>query len=518
MNLSFEQQKNALELQRRLRVRNDLLAWAEVAFPETQPALHHRVLIKSLEDVIEKRINRLIVMMPPGSAKSSYTSKLLPPAFLARRSKDCILACSYAYDLAEGFGRWCRNAISTHSLSLGYELSKDSKAAGQWETNKGGFYIASGVNTGIAGRRADLGLIDDPIASELEASSKLFRDRLWEWYWNDFVPRLKPEAARIIICNRRHEDDLVGRLLDPKRDPTEAGKWKVLSFPMEAETDDDLLGRKIGERLWPEWFTEAMVEEAKKNPRTWAGLYQQHPTPESGDFFSRLWIDGGEDKDGRVYRDCRYQLDDLPNDLSVYVVSDHTTSRARGANKSCFVPFGVDSQDNIWIFPRIFWEKVTPADAVEAMLDIVRMNKPRKWRAEKGHISEALLPLITKRMTETGIYFPIEQVVPHLSKRDRCSSIAGRMQQGKVRFPAFTEWWSDALYEMMSFTGSGDDKSDDFCDCLGHIGMMMDGTVKAQVADVPQPRPINFQPPRLTMEWIKKSAAAKAGRGQLVER
>ena len=331
----------ALELQRRLRVRNSLTEWASAALSGLVPAKHHVKLLTELEDVVAGKTQRLIVMMPPGSAKSTYTSKLLPPWFLARHPNSCILACSYSYEFVQGFGRWCRNAIELHHLILGYELSKDSKAAGEWETTNGGRYFCAGVNSGIAGHRADLGLIDDPIGSEMEADSKLFRDRLWEWYTNDFVPRLKPSAGRIIICNRRHEDDLVGRLLDPKRDAQEPGRWKVLSFPMEAEADD-VLGREKGQRLWPEWYTQAMVDEAKKSPRTWAGLYQQHPTPESGDFFKREWID-----------ENLYVLSDLPKELAIYCVSDHTTSKARGANKSCFVPFGVDAKDNIWILPDI---------------------------------------------------------------------------------------------------------------------------------------------------------------------
>jgi predicted phage terminase large subunit-like protein len=511
--------QQAKELQRRLEIRRSLLAWAKCAFPETTPALHHRVLISALEDVIEKRCHRLIVMMPPGSAKSTYTSKLLPPAFLARRPKECILACSYSYDLAESFGKWCKNAVERFSLELGYALKEDSKASGAWSTDKGGDFFCAGVNSGIAGRRADLGLIDDPIGSELEASSLLFRNRLWEWYKSDFLPRLKPDAALILICNRRHEDDLVGRLLDPKINPEGYADWRVLSFPMEA-TENDVLGRKPGERLWPEWYTEKMVAEAKQNPSTWSKLYQQKPTPESGDFFKREWIDGGIGEDGREYKKRTYALAELPKDMPVYVVSDHTTSKARGANKSCFLAFSVDHLQNVYILSRIFWDKVTPGDAVEAMIAMVRDLKPVKWRAEKGHISDALWPLIVKRMEETGVFFPLDQVTPKKGKRDRCGSIAGRMQQGKVFFPAFASWWNEALFEMMSFTGSGDDKADDFCDCLGHIGMMLDEVYGGAKPSLPEAQPVNCDPKPFTLRTLKESAdrLKRWNRAQLVER
>ena len=78
----------------------------------------------------------------------------------------------------------------------------------------------TGVGGAIAGRRADLVVIDDPIRSREDADSETVRDKIWDWYINDFVPRLKPNSARVIIANHRNEDDLVGRLLQK-----EADKW-----------------------------------------------------------------------------------------------------------------------------------------------------------------------------------------------------------------------------------------------------------------------------------------------------
>jgi hypothetical protein len=38
------------------------------------PAAHHRFLLKSLDLITEGKVKRLLVLMPPGSAKSTYTS------------------------------------------------------------------------------------------------------------------------------------------------------------------------------------------------------------------------------------------------------------------------------------------------------------------------------------------------------------------------------------------------------------------------------------------------------------
>ena len=464
-----QDQAKILELQRRLEIRGSFRKWCCENLPEDQvPAKHHDLIMETLQKLVKNQLllpsgiiaKRLIIMLPPGAAKSTYTSWLFPGWFLNIKKGLTILAASYAYDLAESFGRRCRNTIDNFGHLLGYQLKQDSKAAGEWETTNDGRYFCAGVNAGIAGHRADLGLIDDPIGDEKQANSKLFRDRLWDWYRNDFVPRLKPQAWRVIICNRRHEDDLVGRLTNPKFPENEAEDWYVLSLPMEAEANDPL-GRQPGERLWSEWFTEKQVADAKKNPRTWSGLYQQHPTPESGDFFQRSWVDGG------LYM----SLSDLPKDLTIYSASDHSCSTSKGANKNCFGSFGVDGDYHIWILPDLFWQSCSPGDAVEAMFDIVRRRRPVNWTAERGHISLSLRPLIEKLMVEKGLFFVIDEKMAPGNKRMKCGAIAGMMQMHRVHFPCFAPWWSDALFEMMSFTGEGDDESDDFCDFLGLIGM-----------------------------------------------
>ena len=136
--------------------------------------------------------------MPPGSAKSTYASILFPPWLLAN-SRWNILAASHTTELAEKWGRRIRNLISEHSGALGISLAADSQAAGRWSLDNGSEYYAAGVGTGIAGFRAKLGLIDDPIRSRQDADSELIRDRIWDWYINDFKTRLVPHAAEIMI-------------------------------------------------------------------------------------------------------------------------------------------------------------------------------------------------------------------------------------------------------------------------------------------------------------------------------
>ena len=118
---------------------------------------------------------------------------------LGKQSQGIDLRGIHTTELAERWGRRVRNLILENDYALGVKLQGDSLAAGRWATEAGGEYYAAGAGTGIAGFRGLFGLIDDPIRSRQDADSQLVRDRLWDWYLNDFRPRLIPNARQLLI-------------------------------------------------------------------------------------------------------------------------------------------------------------------------------------------------------------------------------------------------------------------------------------------------------------------------------
>ena len=266
--------------------RRSLFAWSTEALAPLgqRPAAHHRLLISALEDVVGGLCDRLMVLMPPGSAKSTYASVLFPAWFLAREPRSALISASHTAELAEHFGRRVRNLIVENSVTLGYGIAADNRAAGRWETTAGGTYISAGVGGAITGRRADLVLIDDPVKSQAEADSAAARNNAWTWYRSDLVTRLRPAARIVLVMTRWHRDDLGGRL----EDEAAAGgdQWRVVRLPALAEADDPL-GRASGAPLWPEWEdADALARKrAIVGPRAWSALFQQRPTAAEGLLF-----------------------------------------------------------------------------------------------------------------------------------------------------------------------------------------------------------------------------------------
>ncbi|HQT87975.1 MAG TPA: phage terminase large subunit [Acidiphilium sp.] len=245
------------------------------------PARHHRLLIDHLQKVADGTTDRLMVLMPPGAAKSTYGSVLFPAFwFTAHPVSDVIMACHTA-SLAEHFGRTTRKVITEHGKPYGLALSGDGRAAGRLALQGGGNYFAAGVRGPITGRRADLVVIDDPIKSWAEADSRVARDALDQWYRAELISRLKPRGRIVLILTRWHADDLAGRLMAGTEN------WTVLRLPALAEADD-ALGRAEGDALWPEWEDRVALQRrrAAVGERAFAALYQQAPQSASQKLFS----------------------------------------------------------------------------------------------------------------------------------------------------------------------------------------------------------------------------------------
>ncbi len=410
-------------------------------------ASHHTLLMNELEAVERGEVERLMVLMPPGSAKSTYTSVLFPPWFMGRNEQMSVLGVSNTTELSERFSRRVRSLVSTQEFANVFPengLSEETAAAGNWETKKGGEFFAAGMGSAIAGRRADLGLIDDPIKTRQEADSDRVRQTHWDWYINDFLTRLKPGGRQILIQTRWHEDDLGGRILE-----REAHRWKVVKIPMLA-TPNDPLGRALGERLWPEWFTQDMIDTARMDARAWNALYQQEPVPDEGDYFRRA--DFGE-------------YGTPPSELRIYGASDYAVTEGGGDFTEHGI-FGIDTNGNPYVLD--WWRGQAASDAwIESQLDLIHQWKPLVWFGESGPIRRAIEPFLMRRMSERQAYCRIEWLPSISDKVTRARAIQALAAVKTVMWPKESKWRREVEKQLLQFPSG---KYDDAVDVFSLIG------------------------------------------------
>jgi predicted phage terminase large subunit-like protein len=150
--------------------------------------------------------------------------------------------------------------------------------------------ITAGVGGPLMGKGADILIIDDPVKNHEEALSPTCRQKTWDWYLSTAKTRLQPNASVIIIMTRWHDEDLVGLVL--KNAARTSEKWTVIRFPALAE-ENDPLGRKPGEALWPEqWPVEYLRGRRAESEFWFTSLYQQRPRPREGGMFKLKWFEG----------------------------------------------------------------------------------------------------------------------------------------------------------------------------------------------------------------------------------
>lgn len=243
-------------------------------WPSFRLGRHHQAIADAFERIRDRRLKRLMINLPPRHGKSECASVYLPAWWMGQFPDAKIIAATHTEKLSIGFGRRVRNLLRDPDFAEifpGCEIAKDSKAAGKWGTTKGGEYHAVGVGTALAGRGANLMLIDDPHSEQdVLANPEATFEKAYDWYQTGPRQRLQPGAAVVINATRWSKRDLCGRLLaDAKNDPL-ADQWEVLSLP--AILPD-------GMPLFPEYWPINELEQLRRTlpPQRWNAQYQQNP-------------------------------------------------------------------------------------------------------------------------------------------------------------------------------------------------------------------------------------------------
>lgn len=423
----------------------------------------HKDLTKRLEqfsqDVADKKSPRLMVFVPPRAGKSITSTKNLPAWHLGHHPDHEIIITSYASQLALKFSRGIREILASDEYNSVFPRTKmkdDAKGAENWLTTQNGGLLAAGVGGPLTGNGAHLAIIDDPVKNAAEADSQTVRDSVWEWYLTTFYTRLAPGGGILLIMTRWHHDDLAGRLLEEQKNGGE--EWDVVEYPAVALVDEAY--RREGEALHPERYDLDAFKRIRKavGERTWWALYQQRPTPETGDYFKRKHL--------RWY-------DELPplKNLKVYVAWDLAIGQREHNDYTVGLVAGIDHLDRLYLIDLIRG-KFDSEEIINQIFKVQEDYKPQIQGIEKGHIEMAIGPFLRKRMRDEHVSINLEPLKPgRQDKPSRARPIQGRIKQGMVFLPKRADWVEPFVAELMQFPNG---TFDDQVDALAWLGQMFD--------------------------------------------
>ena len=273
---------------KREECRTTYLDFVKHAWPAFIEGAHHKTMAEAFERVARGELKRLIINMPPRHTKSEFASYLLPAWFLGQYPDKKVIQTAHTAELAVGFGRKVRNLFSDTAFTQVFPASTlraDSKAAGRWNTNKGGEYFAIGVGGAVTGKGADLLIIDDPHSEQdaaLGAYNRVVFDKVYEWYTSGPRQRVQPGGSIIVVMTRWSKRDLTGKILDASTRRDGADEWEVIELPAIMPS---------GNPLWPEYWgiTELEALRSELPVSKWQAQYQQDPTSEEGALVKREW-------------------------------------------------------------------------------------------------------------------------------------------------------------------------------------------------------------------------------------
>ena len=397
---------------------------------------------------------RVMVMTPPGHGKSEYASRWLPVWCLSEFPDYRVGMIAHTAEFASEWGRKARNTINEHSAELGISVAQDSKAASKWHVNghRGGM-ITAGLGGAITGRRLNVAICDDLVKSAEEARSSLYRERAWQWWNEDFVTRLEPDAVVVFIMTRRHEDDLMGRLLE-----REAQQWRVLKFPaLCVDPANDLLGRAEGEAVWPERFDVNHFRRLNIPNFAFEALYQQNPTPESGNYFKR-----------ENWRYLRMEYCAPPR--HVVQVVDTAIGLKEEQDYSVIATWWVLAEG--YLLRRIMRAKMQYPDLVRAIIseyewartDIYQMPPSAIVVEDKTSGRQALQSL------ERETRLPIQLIKADTDKLSRAEPAIGMQESHRLFLAEGEAWVNDFVREHAEFPrGAHDDQVDTTAHAVNYL-------------------------------------------------
>ena len=422
--------------------RENFMEFVKLVWPGFIVGQHHRIVAEKLERVARGDLKRLIINMPPRHTKSEFASYLFPAWFIGRMAQKKIMQATHTADLSIRFGRKVRNLMDTaeyKQIFPNVNLRSDSKAAYRWETDDGGEYYAAGVGGNIAGRGADLFIVDDP-HSEQDALSPTAMDAAWDWYQSGPRQRLQPGGAIVVVMTRWGEMDLTAKLIKQSAIDVKADQWEVVEFPAILDND---------EPLWPEYWKLDELEKIKASISLskWQAQYMQQPTSDTSAIIKRDWW--------RIW-----SHEKIPR--LQYVMQSYDTAflKSQTADFSAIQTWGVfypkeDSPPNIilldakkgrWEFPD---------------LKRIALDEYKYWEPETVLIEakSSGIPL-TQEFRSMGI--PVVNFTPSRGndKHARVNSVAPLFESGMVWCPE-ASWAEEVVEEVAAFPfGEHDDMVD----------------------------------------------------------
>lgn len=422
------------------------------------------------------------------TCNSTMTSMYFPAWYLGRNPDKKVILASYEAEFASEWGRKVRDLIEEDGEKyFGVKIRQDSKAADRWmlKGHSGGMQTV-GMGGALLGKGAHLLVLDD-VQKQEDAFSETLREKAWNWYVGTAYTRLEPGGSIVVVMQRWHEADMVGKILDRAKETGE--EWVVYNLPALAE-DNDPMGRKRGEALWPEHFNEEYLLRVKATQKhLFNSVYQQRPSPEGGGLFRRSDFKYYDRHENYIRLETRsFSLDHC----RIFLAVDLAFSTRTSADYTCIGAWAVTPDSDLILLDmhreQMTGDKLVPS--IRAMMD--------KHKASYCGIEDvAAQNLVIKAARKQGLTIQSLKT-GNVDKIARSVDAQIRMEAGQIWFPKHHPELDNLETELMTFPNGA---HDDTVDVLAYASLEVQ---KRGPAAIPPEERERMERERLERAWLEK--------------
>ena len=443
------------------------------------------LIIEVLNYCIQGRLSKVLLGVPSRHGKSTLISKNFVSYFLAHFPNEQVILSSYSQGLASEFGGQVKDIVNHYGHLSPYnpKIRADSKAKNKFKLDAPyrGQMLSVGAGGSILGYGAGLFIIDDPIKNVAEAESEVRQSKLRDWHTGTAKSRLQKRTdgkppIEIVIAQRLHINDLHGiiKSTEPYISANEAltilrnggsidqNTWVDLNIPAICDSENDILGRKIGQVLWAkqrnyEWL---MAEKKAMGSYLFNAIYQGQPTERDGEIFKREWF---EDSINHKLN-CVISKDEVPPDLPTLRYWDFGASGDAGDGTSALL----SAYDGEYIY---FLDLVAGKFSSSKVLRTFKRLAHKDGKSthimveqEPGSGSKLLIKNFRHDKDLKGYKIRTDKV--QVSKKVRAFNLEGLAEDHKIKMVK-ADWNDKLINQLVAFTGK-DGGVDDIVDtCTG---------------------------------------------------
>jgi predicted phage terminase large subunit-like protein len=443
----------------RLKCRTDFLTFARYITTEVpiagtfKPFKVHHVIGDFLQQIGdgEKTHKQSAISLPPRTGKSLLISKIFPAWQMGRSPTAQFIMSSYALQLTNENSRAVIEYISHEQFKWIFpecDIDREKCNLSAIRNGNGGLIkiaSAGGSVTGFGFGVIDdqdlpgVGILDDLLA---DGNSATIMETTFAWTQAQFLTRGLPNHAIISMGTRFHVDDVIGQLL--KADPE---GWRELNVPaLCVDEENDVLGRKLGESHWPEFFPVENLEAIKKSigDKDFNSLYQGRPAGEQGAIFKEPWLQFHEKNLGRY--------------AYIYATVDTAYKAETSNDYTAICIWGFDKKETKLHLMHYVLERIEFPEMEKLLPQLIK-----QWKIRAVYIEgrAAGMPLIQTLRRTTNI--SIKELVPNKDKVLRANAVAPLVESGIFSLYENLPFLAERISELTSFPFI---KNDDWVDAV----------------------------------------------------